>query len=290
MPLHRRPAATVSVLLAATLAACTGSSEAPASTESSASTAAVSHIHGLGLDPADNRLYVATHEGVVQVLDDGSARRVSDTADYMAFTVAGAHTFLGSGHPADDGAGHADRGLLRSTDAGRTWKTVSLGGEADFHALEYAHGTVYGYDSTHGLLRVSGDGLEWDDRAELAALDIAVSPDDPDLVLATTERGVARSTDGGRTFAQGARPVLAFVSWAASDAVYGIGLDGGLYLSTDAGSNWKQAGTVPGGRPQALTAVDAEHVLAATQDGVYASRDGGTTFTERLPVASAPGH
>ncbi|MBN0049071.1 exo-alpha-sialidase [Streptomyces actuosus] len=287
---RRRPAATVSVLLAATLAACTGGSGTPASTEPPASTTAVGHIHGLGVDPADGRLYVATHEGVVQVLDDGTARRVGDAADYMGFTVAGSRTFLGSGHPAEGGEDHADRGLLKSTDAGGTWKTLSLGGEADFHALEYAHGTVYGYDSTRGLLRVSGDGLEWDDRAELAALDIAVSPADPDLVLATTERGVARSTDGGRTFANGTGPVLAFVSWAVQDALYGVDLDGGLHLSTDAGRTWTQAGTVPGGRPQALTAVDAEHVLAATQDGVHESRDGGATFTERLPVVSAPGH
>ncbi|MGW2564484.1 hypothetical protein ACWCXB_35890 [Streptomyces sp. NPDC001514] len=41
---------------------------------------------------------------------------------------------------------------------------------------------------------------------------------------------------------------------------------------------------------QALTAVDAEHVLAATQDGVYESPDGGRTFTKRLEVAAGDGH
>ncbi|MFJ3954758.1 hypothetical protein ACIPXV_32810 [Streptomyces libani] len=65
---------------------------------------ALSHIHGLGVDPADGQLYVATHGGVIAVADDGSSQRVSDTADYMGFTVAGPKTFLGSGHPAEGSA------------------------------------------------------------------------------------------------------------------------------------------------------------------------------------------
>ncbi|MFI6010103.1 F510_1955 family glycosylhydrolase [Streptomyces sp. NPDC051243] len=250
----------------------------------------VSHVHGLGIDPADGRLYVATHEGVIAVSDTGKANRVGDTADYMGFTVVGPKTFLGSGHPAEGTDDHGNRGLIQSTDSGRTWKTLSLGCSTDFHSLKYAHHTVYGYDSTRGVLRVSTDRTTWDTRAELAALDIAVSPKDPDLVPATTEDGVARSTDGGRTFGTGSGQVLAFLSWPAADALYGINLSGGLHRSTDSGATWKKAGTVPGGQPQALTALDGRHVLAATQDGVYESRDGGRTFTEHLPVSSTGGH
>ncbi|MGC9538590.1 F510_1955 family glycosylhydrolase [Streptomyces sp. UG1] len=289
---HRLAAATAAALLTAALAACTSDSDTPAAEDpASPSAVAVSHIHGLGIDPADGRLYVATHEGVIAVKDDGSAARVGDTADYMGFTVAGPATFLGSGHPAEHSEGHANRGLIKSTDAGRTWQTVSLGGEVDFHALDYAHDTVYGYDSTHGMLRVSkDDGKTWDERAELAALDIAVSPEDPDVVLATTENGVARSTDGGKTFAAGTAPVLAYLSWATPDALYGVDPAGGLHRSTDSGTTWKKAGTVPGGRPQALTALDTDRILAATQEGVYESRNGGASFTERLPVTPATGH
>jgi len=38
------------------------------------------------------------------------------------------------------------------------------------------------------------------DAAQLQAVDIAVSPEDSDLIPATTEQGVARSTDGGATW------------------------------------------------------------------------------------------
>lgn len=282
----RSTISAAAIALAAVLAGCSGDSGSPSSEEdSSVSGADISHVHGLGVNPGDGKLYVATHHGIVAVDDDGSAERVGDTADYMGFTVAGADTFLGSGHPAEDSDEHANRGLIKSTDAGKTWQTLSLAGEADFHALEHAHGTIYGYDSTNGLLRVSEDGETWKDRAELAALDIAVSPEDPDTVLATTENGVAKSTDGGETFTDGAGPVMAYLSWAEQDGLYGIDLDGVLHRSTDGGESWTKAGTVPGGRPQALTAVDADHVLAATAGGIHESEDGGKTFAERLAMS-----
>ncbi|MFI2629074.1 hypothetical protein ACH5A2_01525 [Streptomyces collinus] len=47
---------------------------------------------------------------------------------------------------------------------------------------------------------------------------------------------------------------------------------------------------MPGGRPRALTAVDAEHILAATQTGVYESKDGGNSFTKRLAVETSGAH
>jgi len=230
-----RPRSAGAALLAAVLTACTGASgNGTTGSETSPS--------------ADGQLYVATHEGVIAVADDGSSQRVSDTADYMGFTIAGPKTFLGSGHPAEGSGDHANRGLIKSTDAGKTWKTLSLDGEVDFHALDYAHNTIYGYDSTGGLLRVSEDGKTWDKRAELAALDIAVNPNDPDIVLATTQSGIAKSTNGGKSFSRGAGPVMACLSWAKPDALYGIGPTGALHRSTDGGAT-------PGRRPPPSPAV-----------------------------------
>lgn len=246
----------------------------------------VVHVHGVGIDPSDGRLYVATHDGVVVVAGNGKARRVGDTADYMGFTVVGPKTFLGSGHPAEGSGGPGDRGLIRSTDGGKSWKTLSLGGSADFHVLKYAHNTVYGWDSTTGNLRVSTDRTTWKTRARIAALDFAVSPKDADVVLATTKGGVVTSTDGGRWFSAGSGDVMAYLSWPTADALYGIDLSGGLHLSADGGAHWRRIGTVPGGQPEALTAYRDGRVLAATQDGVYDSHDGGRTFGKRLVVSA----
>lgn len=175
----RAASAIASAAVAAVLAACSSVPDSPSGSESAdgADGLAVSHVHGLGIDPANERLYVATHEGVIAVADDGTAQRVGDKADYTGFTVIGPKTFLGSGHPAEDSGDHGNRGLLQSTDSGKTWKTLSLGGTTDFHSLEFAHGTVCGYDSTRGVLRVSTDRTTWDSRAELGAPDIAVGPE-----------------------------------------------------------------------------------------------------------------
>lgn len=275
-------AATAVLALTLTLSACSGAkggdADFPATSQS-----AISHIHGLGIDLADDRLYIATHEGVFTPGKGGGALRVGDSNDdFMGFTVAGAKRFLASGHPAPGATGPGNRGLIESTDSGKTWKNRSLAGEADFHALDYAGGTIYGYDSTNGLLRVSKDGTAWEDRARLRALDIAVNPADPDTVLATTAQGIAKSIDAGKTFAAGQGPVLAFVSWAKPNALYGIDPVGSLNRSTDSGITWKKTATVAGGQPQALTVVDAQRILAATQGGVFESQNGGQTFTKQL--------
>lgn len=271
---------TAAATAALVLSGCAGSSD------SADGAPTVVHVHGVGIDPSDGRLYVATHDGVVVVAGNGKARRVGDTADYMGFTVVGPKTFLGSGHPAQGSDGPGDRGLISSTDGGKSWKTLSLGGSADFHVLKYAHDTVYGWDGTTGNLRVSTDRTTWSTRARIAALDFAVSPKDADVVLATTKGGVVTSTDGGRWFSPGSGDVMAYLSWPAADALYGVDLSGGLHLSADGGAHWRRIGTVPGGQPEALTAYRGGRVLAATQDGVYDSRDGGRTFSKRLAVSA----
>jgi hypothetical protein len=238
------------------------------------------HVHGLGVDPADGVVYVATHDGLFRTGTNGGFEQVGTTGrDLMGFTVSGPGTFLSSGHPGP-GEGVANPlGLVRSTDTGATWTTLSLGGEVDFHALEVSSGAVFGLDAGQKVLRVSTDGgASWQERAGLPALDIAVDPANPAALLATVRGGVVASRDGGATFTGPSGPQLAFVSWAPDGAVYGIALDGGLHTSTAAGATWQQVGLVPGGRPQALTGLGGGRVLAATAGGVYDSRDGGRSF------------
>ncbi|WP_338895523.1 exo-alpha-sialidase [Streptomyces sp. TG1A-60] len=285
-PAIRPPLAVVGASVAAlVLAACGGgSSDTGEAASTSQSSEALSHVHGLGVDPADGRVYVATHNGLYTVAKGQKPKLVGDSRDdFMGFTVTGEKTFIASGHGAQGSDRPGNVGLIETKDAGRTWTSRSLSGEADFHSLDSAKGTVYGYDG--GRIRVSDDLKTWDDRAKLEALDLAVSPAG-DKLLATTAEGVATSTDGGRTFGKGAGPVQAFVSWSAGKSLFGIGTSGKLSSSADGGRSWKELTTVPGGQPQALTAVNADHILAATMTGVYESRDGGKTFSELAPLAS----
>ncbi len=93
----------------------------------------VSHVHGLGLNPADGALIVATHHGAFRIPPGGDeADRIGDSfQDTMGFTVAGRNRFLGSGHPDVKGmqAGQPARlGLIESADGGATWSALSLSG------------------------------------------------------------------------------------------------------------------------------------------------------------------
>ncbi|MEU0022719.1 F510_1955 family glycosylhydrolase [Streptomyces rochei] len=266
------------------LVACGGGSSDTDESSAASTSSALSHVHGLGVDPADGRVYVATHNGLYTVAKGQKPKLVGDRKDdFMGFTVTGENTFIASGHGAPGSDRPANVGLIETNDAGRTWTTRSLSGEADFHSLDSAKGTVYGYEG--GRVRVSSDLKNWDDRATLEALDLAVSPTG-DKLLATTAEGVVTSTDGGRTFRKGAGNVQAFVSWPAEKSLFGIDTSGKLSSSADGGKTWKELTTVPGGQPQALTAINADRVLAATMTGVYESRDGGKTFSELAPLTS----
>ncbi|MFF4259247.1 F510_1955 family glycosylhydrolase [Streptomyces sp. NPDC001663] len=286
-PTARTPfTVAVTALTSLALAACGGGASSDTGEESAAShsESALSHVHGLGVDPADGRVYVATHDGLYTIAKGRKPKLVGDRRDdFMGFMVTGKNTFIASGHGAEGSDRPSNLGLIQSRNAGRAWTSRSLSGEADFHSLDFAKGTLYGYEG--GRIQGSTDLKEWDDRATLEALDLAVSPSG-DKLLATTADGVATSTDGGRTFRKSAGPVQAFVSWPAQKALFGIDTSGKLSTSPDGGMTWKQLTTVPGGQPQALTAMDAGHLLAATMAGVYESRDGGRTFTELAPLAS----
>ncbi len=61
----------------------------------------VSHVHGLGINPSDRSLIIATHFGSFRLPAGGDvATRIGDSfQDTMGFTVAGPDNFLGSGHP-----------------------------------------------------------------------------------------------------------------------------------------------------------------------------------------------
>jgi len=247
-----------------------------------ASGSGMAHVHALGVDPQDGTLYAGTHYGLFRVPEQGSATLVADRVqDFMGFTVIGPNRYLASGHPGEGQEGPSSLGLIESTDGGQTWASVSLSGEADFHALEARHGQVYGLNSMTGELMVSEDMQSWDTRSQTAMADFAVSPDDPDVLLATTEQGLTRSEDGGRTFEPvSGSPLMQLVSWAEDGTIIGAEPDGTVQASTDGGQTWEQRGDL-GAAPQALTATGAGEVFAAIEGAILVSDDDGVTFTLR---------
>jgi photosystem II stability/assembly factor-like uncharacterized protein len=267
----------VAMVTAGLVAACSSGTEQAPPAPAESGDSLFGHVHGLGVDPADGTVYVATHHGLFRQsagrLDPvGASKR-----DLMGFTVAGPKTFLSSGHPAPGESTPNPLGMVESRDGGNTWTTLSLSGESDFHALDAVGATVYGYD---GAVKASTDGGHtWQTRGSPRIADLAVNPGDPNTVAATTEAGVVLSLDGGRTFGAAQGPVVVFVAWSAQGTLYGLAPDSTVYRSSD-GAMWTKAATVPGGGPQALGAAADGRVLVATAGGVFESRDQGTTVTK----------
>lgn len=261
-----------------TVAACTsGRADDTASSDGLPMVPAeAGHLHGMGVNPADDKLYLGTHAGLMVVEDDGVERVGEATIDLMGFAIAGPDHFYASGHPGlrDDLPNPV--GLIETTDGGQSWRVLSLSGESDFHTLAASPDAAYGFD---GALRATVDGRTWTAGApDVETWSIAIDPEEATTLVATTDRGPVISTDGGKTFAGLAdAPPVALLAWPESDALWGITADGDLFLSTDGGASWTAQGNT-GGAPEAFTASDADSVFVALEDGIQRSDDSGKTF------------
>ena len=273
-------ACLAAVASALALAACGGDDDSGPSAP-----AAGGHIHGLGIDPSDGALFVATHNGLFRS-EPGSetAEQVGESEqDTMGFSITGPEEFLGSGHPGPGQDGPPSLGLIRSADAGLSWETISLAGEADFHILRSQGERVYGFNGLNAQLMISDDGGEsWQTRQPPPLIDLAIDPDDPDRVVASTERGLALSENGADSW----EPIAAEVgllAWPSSERLYLIDGSGAVFAG-EAGEELRRVGGI-GGQPVAFAPGGERGLYAALADGsVLESRDGGSSWQQRTAI------
>lgn len=237
------------------------------------------HVHNIALD--GTRLLLGTHDGLWQQESGQQPTQLSSTAfDVMGLATNG-NSHLASGHPPEGSSGSADLGLITSTDGGRSWTEVSLGGQVDFHRLVATDNVVTGISAGDDtLIRSIDGGSTWTSLGKTTLYDIAMDPNDPTRLLGTSNGGPMRSTDAGTTFTSlMSAPLLALLAWT-DGRVYGAGIDGRIYSSTDSGQTWTPAGTVDA-QPEALAA-EGRTVVAVVGTKVVESNDGGATFTDRM--------
>lgn len=174
-------------------------------------------------------------------------------------------------------------GLLKSVDAGRTYRPTPLVGTA-VHRLEWPGPALVA--ATGEGVRVSLDGAqtfpprgsglgEGEVRAFVLSSFFAV---DPVVFAAPASGGVYRSGDGGRTWApSGLTGERVFDLVWLGPFLYAAG-EGGFFRSDDAGRNWTRLSDSPG-RPSRLLfplapAAGLEAFLA-TDRGVFRTADAG---------------
>ena len=220
--------------------------------------------------------------------------------------------WVGTGEP-DNGGGSAyyGDGVYRSDDGGATWANVGLRNSGSVGAIAIdptdpnrvfvaAQGRLHDTDGQRGLFLTEDGGATWtlvlagedDGLKSIGAIDVAISPDDPDIVLATLWDKVRaqdgriygkgsklyRSTDGGQTWTdeqQAPLPIshddpgeptgntyvgrmgVAFAPTEPGRAYLisstAVGNFNGYFTSTNNGKDWTAVGPTSGGVLQQIT-------------------------------------
>jgi hypothetical protein len=262
--------------------------------------AVLHHVHGLAFSPDGKSLLIPAHIGLAVYRDGRWAKMPGPEHDFMGFS-ASRDAIYTSGHPAPNSPLRNPLGLMKSTDAGKTWQQLGLSGESDFHVMAagYRSGVVYVLNSQPnsrmpqpGLYFTKDDGKTWK-RGAVAGLSeritsIAVHPLQAETLAIGTMDGVYLSRDFGATFKR-------IGSQRAASAVL-FDLDGKhLYFAAADGSalsrvslDGKGDTTVPVPKFERdfvlyiaqSPAKPDELAIATRQRHVFLSSDGGKTWKQ----------
>ena len=262
------------------------------------------YVNALDIDPASQEFLLTTNRGfwridpktdaVKRVTGSISAGgKTANVGTFLDLVATGPGRLIGSGHPDRPGTLPSFLGFIESDDGGRRWKVISRLGEADLHKIELRHDRMYAFDAVLGAMLVSTDGgktfTENFTPPELI-IDFEVDPAGPDRILASSQRRIFRSTDGGKKW----RPIQAGegtrLAWPAPDALYRAEKDGTIEVSETAGDTFKPVGRVPG-EPYKFKAVGPDHLYLALSDGaILETTNGGKTLEGRLPAVMRRRH
>lgn len=204
--------------------------------------------HGLAVDREDpSRVYIATHTGLLAMIDDNEFVRVSEARDdYMGFSAhpTDENVFYTSGHPTKGG----NIGFQKSTDGGKTWTKVSDGvnGPVDFHAMTVSQANpsiIYGTYQGQ-LQRSTNEGSDWEtiESAPAGIYTLATSPNNESVLYAGTANGLLVSNDKGNTWESiDLDGTIASVAVNPDDSnkIVAYVVDIGLMKTSDGGKSWQ---------------------------------------------------
>lgn len=180
-------------------------------------------------------------------------------------------------------------GVYRSTDGGRTWANRSAGLPAvEVTAIDGPSWRLYAATSGQGVWRSVNGGV-WTQTGDVfegsTVTSVAVKPDDPMTVLASTTAGIYRSTDGGATWAApgGQLPsnTVIAIEFSPHDPQVVAAAGSEIILrSSNSGATWTSntaAGFVFS--RIAFDPSDAQRVYYASNRGLYFLGPQGSTIT-----------
>ena len=170
------------------------------------------HVHGLAFTGDGKALAVPAHTGLAIYRDGRWSLGQGPAHDYMGFSTAKGAIYS-SGHPAPGSGMRNPFGLMKSADGGRSWQSLGLSGEADFHLLAVGYNTnaVYVVNEERnsrmpqpGLYYTTDEGKSWK-RSAAAGISgqvicLAAHPTEAGTVMLGTLGGLYLSRDFGASF------------------------------------------------------------------------------------------
>jgi photosystem II stability/assembly factor-like uncharacterized protein len=262
------------------------------------------HIHGLGYDSKNNRLFIATHYGIF-IWKEGKLFQLGQSRDdFMGFSLHPSNfdVIYTSGHPKSGG----NMGVMKSEDGGVTFKQIfrGLSGETvDFHSMilspanptllyGWFNGKVYrtkdgGNSWQFALARgLPSEGLCW------GAPCFSADGQDERTVYSGTRNGLLISRDFGDNWTSAGSNVGGIggigVNPRNSKNLFGFTEKLGLAISQDGGKTWRRATEGLKLSPKefifafAFNRSDPNQIFAATGEQIFQSIDSGKTWRKIL--------
>lgn len=309
----KRKALAAILLSTLVVSACSSNEAASSGPVQLKSGDSIEHLHGLTYSK-DSTIYIGTHEGMISSKDQGNTWSTvsSYDFDFMGFHMLSNGDMLSSGHPGPNTDLPNPLGVMKSSDNGETWDSLSLLGKIDFHIMtsnydnpsiifalnqmgegEYGAGIFKSTDGGKNWEKIEPKGLPADLHKVYSLIAL---PDHENTLLAGTEEGVMHSDDGGKTWSlhDGERFITAFsvVPNETKDLIsYSVTKDdAAIMISKDDGVTWEKLGLNLGQDAGNYISVNPDNLnqitVSSFNNSVFVSEDGGKNWDEVIKAGT----
>jgi photosystem II stability/assembly factor-like uncharacterized protein len=262
------------------------------------------HIHGLGYDSKNSRLFIATHYGIF-IWKEGKLFQLGQSRDdFMGFSLHPSNfdVIYTSGHP----KGGGNMGVMKSEDGGVSFKQIFRGlsvETVDFHSMIVSPANpsiLYGWFDGR-LYRTKNAGKHWEfARAQglpskglcWGAPCFSADGGDERTVYSGTLNGLLVSRDFGDHWTSAGSDVGGIggigVNPRNSKNIFAFTEKLGLAISDDGGKSWRRANQGLKLSPKefifafAFDRSNASQIFAASGEQIFQSTDAGKTWKKIL--------